>query len=162
MPFVRFSLPNFRDLIIASLLALLCFQLWSWVPPREPMSVDPTSIVSQIMPDGRWRIERTNTVREVCGSLTLRRFFRGSGGGSVMGTIADLEMPAVASSRTSLNPVFASTMGRAGTFTDWWEYVPAPGFKGSYIVTAAAAYCPSGYNGVFTLYVVPVDWTGLP
>jgi hypothetical protein len=128
---------------------------WSYIPAREPMWVDSTSIVSQIMPSGRWRIARTNTVREVCKSVTVRRFFRGEIDGN---PVADMSFPAVASSRPTLDPVFASSMIRIGTFTDWWEYQPVAGFTGSYIVTAAAADCQSGYNGVFTLYVVPVDW----
>jgi hypothetical protein len=133
-------------------------QLLALLPPREPMWVDASTIVSQIMPSGRWRVERDNTVREVCRSVTIRRFFRGDLAGE---PAADISMPAATSSRPTLEPVFASSMSRIGTFHNWWEYEPVPGFKGSYIVTAAAADCDSGYNGVFTLYVVPVDWTGI-
>jgi hypothetical protein len=123
------------------------------------MIVDPTSIVSQIIPGRSLAGERTNTVREVCGNLTLRRYFRGETNGIPQNEIM---LTAIGSSRPTLEPVFASSMSRTGTFTDWWEYQPIPGFTGSYIVSAAAADCPSGYNGVFVLYVTPVDWTNLP
>lgn len=139
----------------------------TYVPARPPMVVDPDSIRQEIMPDGRWRLTRTNTVREVCESLTIRRFFRGTinkaAGSDPLGlTVADREIPAVASSRPTLEPVFASSMLKVGTFQDWWEYEVIPGFEGSYIVTAAPSRCESGYNSVFTLYIVPVDWRVAP
>lgn len=158
MPFVRYSLPSFRQWVLAALLAMLCMQVWSMVPPREPVVVAPGSIGAEAMPNGSMRFSRTVTVREICASVTVRRFFRGSIDGT---PVADTSYRALASSRTSLDPIFAGTMTRVGTFTDWWEYAPIPGFKGSFIVTAAVADCPSGYNGVFTLYVIPVDWTGV-
>lgn len=135
----------------------------TYIPARPPMYVDPDSIRQEIMRDGRWRLTRTNLVREVCDSLTIRRFFRGTinkaSSQDPLGlTVADREIPAVASSRPTLAPVFASSMQKVGTFQDWWEYEVIPGFEGSYIVTAAPSKCASGFNSVFTLYVVPVDW----
>lgn len=158
------SLPNrFSHWVRGGLLGLLVLAvgpaLWALLPPREPLTVPSTSIVSEVMSNGRWRITRTVVMREICESLTISRRFTGELGGK---SKVDLRVSAVASSRTSLEPVFVPKMSRVAgePYEDWLEYEIIPGFKGSYIVTVAASECPSGYNGVFTLYVAPVDWTG--
>jgi hypothetical protein len=162
MAFLRYSVPDLSHWLLGGLLALFVLIVvplgWALVPPTEPMHVDPTSIISQTMPDGRWRVQRVNTIREQCGSITFRRFFRGEVNGHA---VDDRMLPAMASSRSeALAPIVPGGTRPPGVYEDWWEYRPVPGFVGSYIVTVAAADCArSGYNGIFTLYVVPIDWS---
>jgi hypothetical protein len=164
MAFLRYSVPNLSHWLLGGLLALLVLIVvplgWALVPPTEPMHVDPKSIVSQIRPDDLWQAGRTNVIREQCGSITFRRFFRGAVNGR---PIDDFMLPASDSSRPDmLAPIVPGGSRPPGTYDDWWAYRPMPGFVGSYIVTVAASDCErSGYNGVFTLYVIPVDWSAL-
>lgn len=123
-----------------------------WFPPAEPIRMVVST--SGLQPDGLWRVERTIEIRETCGSVVYRRAFRGQIDGI---SVPDLLGPAVSSNLpAALDAVLPSRQRPPGTYRDWWTYRIPPGFVGSYIVSVAAADCPSGYNGVFTLYVVPV------
>lgn len=156
MSFDRFSAVKRREWLAGGLLTLLL--PWSinhvlqWFPPAEPVRVVLAS--SGLQPDGLWRVERTIEIREQCASVVYRRVFRGQINGMA---VPDLLAPAVASNLPAALDAVLSSRGRPpGEYRDWWTYRIPPGFVGSYIVSVAAADCPSGYNGVFTLYVVPV------
>jgi hypothetical protein len=142
----------------ATLLALMvpwaAHQAMALLPDRIPISVPANSIMTEMRSADVWRVTRTSVIREQCGSLVARRFFRGEINGI---PVPDIAVEAIASSRPHAMGAVTATAGRAaGEYTEWWDYKLPPGFAGSYIVSVAAADCPSGYNGVFTLFVAPV------
>ena len=124
----------------------------AWFPIPAPMSVGWSS--ERMMPNGHWRMERELTIRERCGMVVWRRWFRAN-------NAEDIEIPAAASSTGSLSPISMGGRTEPGTYTDWWEYVPIPGIKGLRLTTVAFAQCPSGFEGIVDLYVTPFDWTGV-
>jgi hypothetical protein len=155
----RFSSIKPREWVAGSIVCLLMLggvpgvvTLWHWLFVLPPMVVDWSE--PEMRPNGLWRVTREVTIRERCGTVVWRRWFRSEGS-------PDRQIDAVASSTASLSAVSVGGRGEPGTYEDWWEYRPIPGLKGARIVTGTFADCPSGFSGVIDLYVTPFDWTDI-
>lgn len=155
--------PDMRTWLMSLALALLLFMSAEWIyerlPARYPLWVEPDTLKTSITEDGLWQVERKLTTIRYCNSITVARSFRGTIRGK---PVADFKLQAARSSLPGTNEPLLTGPGRPpGTSRDWWAYRPVPGFKGSYIVSAALSECDGGFNGVMTMYVLPVDWTFL-
>jgi hypothetical protein len=157
---LRLTSIKAREYVAGTVVCLLLLaavpDLWgmwrSLFPIPAPMVVEWSE--GHMMANGLWRLERELTISERCSTVVWRRWFRAEGSD-------DVEMPAVASSTDSLSPIALGGRRDVGTYADWWDYAPVPGLKGVRITTVTFAQCPSGYEGVLSLYVTPFDWTGV-
>ncbi len=159
----RFGSIRPREYVAGSAVCLLLLaaipdlrQMWREAFPPPP-PVPPVSVswsTGELLTNGLWRLTREITIREKCGIVVWRRWFR------IVGR-EDVEMAALSSSTGSLSAVAVGGRSEPGTYEDWWEYRPIPGAKGVRIVTATVAQCPSGYEGVVDVYVTPFDWSGI-
>lgn len=148
--------PSPREWLAGALLLLLLPTVYRDVAalfPHEPPVVG-VEAAAAIQPTGRWRVERTVRITELCGTALWSRTFKGSLNGE---PVVDMLLPAVAASLPgTLEPVTRGGRRPPGTYTDWWEYELPPGFRGVYIVSVALADCPSGFNDLVQVYVVNV------
>lgn len=151
-----FLAPRPREWLVAAFFVLLVptivADIAALFPTRPPVVGEGAR--GEMMPNGRWRVERTVRITELCGTALWSRTFKGSLNGE---PVVDMLLPAVASSLPgALEPVARGGRRPPGTYTDWWEYELPPGFRGVYIVSVALADCPSGFNDLVQVYVVNV------
>lgn len=125
-------------------------------PTPPPHTFNQATLWAGWTPTGAWTVHWDIEINEVCSKRVYNQRFRDET------TNNDFAAnPIRAYPQNAKHPIYDGTRP-PGEYSDWRDFKPIPGRKGVFWLSVASAGCPSGYNGLDTLFVVPFDWTSPP
>ena len=131
------------------------------LPPPKPAEVTDVYAVRD-QEQATWTPHVALEVKEMCGQFYVTREFQVQL--DTLGAIESRYIEPAATGPGTQPGAMVSTHLPAGSYPDLHISYPIHwGWRGIYIVRLAASGCPSGFNGISNLFVLPFDWTaGVP